>query len=185
MIALMVSVTPATVAPTSAPFPAAPTPPRIILPLIVESSVAWIVAAPCCSASARWCSVENPAVHDQRRGRVPVDASVQVPVPSLAIVNGEVLPAKPPEIEALISPVPEVETAKVKRLAPAPGKCQRTSEFQNAVPACSIRPPPVVPAKLITRSVVFASAGVNQSPVVVVELKQSFRRPRWSEPPAN
>ena len=87
---------------------------------------------------------------------LPVPDSNQLPVPVFAIVRstglGTMLPAN--------SPVPAVEPEKVSVLLPVPVKVMLLVNFSNPVPDWLSPPPPVVPARLITRSVVSPAAPV-------------------------
>ena len=78
--------------------------------------------------------------------------SVQVPLPVL--VTDVVLVPLLSTIAPLISPVPAVEPCNVSVLLPAPVAVKLLVNLSRPVPDWSSVPPPVVPARLMTRSVV-------------------------------
>ena len=85
-----------------------------------------------------------------------------------------------------ISPVPSDDPCKVKVLLPGPVAVVALLNFSNPpMPACSSVPPPVKPARLITRSVVSPAApvkinlpGVPPLPRSMVPLAAVVGRPR-------
>ena len=80
--------------------------------------------------------------------------SVHVPLPDL---SRAVLLAPPLSTMApASSPVPAAEPCSVSVLLPTPVAVSALLNLSKAVPDWSIVPPPVVPARLITRSVVAA-----------------------------
>ena len=80
----------------------------------------------------------------------PLSTQVPVPVFTTPVVFVPLLSTMAP----LISPEPAVDPCKVSTFAPAPEAVRSLVILSKPVPDWSIVPPPVVPARSITRSVV-------------------------------
>ena len=94
----------------------------------------------------------------------PVPESVHVPVPALVrLVAPPALSTSPPAS----SPVPAVEPCSVSVLAPEPVAVIALVNFNSPVPDWSTVPPPVVPARFKTRSVVSPVPAYLRVPAVV------------------
>src|SRR5205085_2627081 len=91
--------------------------------------------------------------------------TVQVPVPALTrpVVEPVLLTMAPAN-----SPVPAVDPCRVRFLAPTTVAVRLVVNFSRPVPDWSIVPPPVVPFRLIVRSVVSPAPRYVSVPVVVV-----------------
>jgi hypothetical protein len=114
-----------------------------------------------------------------------VPESVQVPEPALVSAVALLLLT----IAPAISPVPAVEPCRVSVLAPAPVAVKALVNFNSPAPDWSSVAPPVVPARLITRSLVspepvyLSVAAVPPVPMAMVPLGTVVGAPTALAPP--